>query len=349
MLLSDSLTRIRRLLRDTTSEIFSDDMLLKLWNIVQVNLVSRTGILVRPINISVPAITYTTYTHEWERDFVAKPSTLLYNYIGEYTYTQPWEVLVDVELAPAVTGGNTGTQSWEGFYDTMQNRIKHYFPDDFDGLIYAAYDNKPIETVIRKSVDAVDSVAFKTGSGTRPVLYTDDLGSDNNSFYLYMRVDGVYGCSDYGGDYGEIAYDSNDEINPTTDYGVVIFGATADVDSNLGISVSQQSSEDSIYMIYKYLPKQIYSLSETLTLPRFVIKYIEYGVLEMAFAMETDLANEKLMKQFYNMYERGVQILVRLMSRTKSMRTYKLASQESSIRRSRKLADLPSHYESYWR
>ena len=64
MLLSTSLDRIRVLVRDTNSSIFTDDFLIRTWDEVQMQVALRTAIFERVINLSVPAVSYATYTHQ---------------------------------------------------------------------------------------------------------------------------------------------------------------------------------------------------------------------------------------------------------------------------------------------
>ena len=347
MLVSESVTRIRRLIRDTNSSVFSDSSIISVFNETQMQVALRTAIFERVVNLAVPAIALFTYTHRWEEDYVARPSTLLYNFMASYTYTQPFEPLVDAGIVPTVTGGYTGTQQFEVLYATLQNRMRHYFPDDFVELLYAAYDNAPIDCIYRENVGSIDS-AFKTLAGVKPSIYVED--KESNTFFLYPRVQ-VNGITEIDSDYGEIAYDdaSNNSLNPSTDYGVIVFGTVEDMDSSYGVITRAQVSADALQIVYRYTPVEVSSLTQTLEWPDWVVKYIECRVISRLLVMETDLFNKDMSQMFHNLYAAGLEIVKGYKSKQNSVRRYKMDSTGMHPRRSRKLADLPSHFPSLWR
>lgn len=348
MLVSDSITRLRLTLRDLDETIFTDSSIVKVWNEIQMEF-AVTGLLARAINLPVPAIAIATYTQLWESDFLAKPAALLYSFMSAYSYTQPWEPGVVVDTAPSVTGGYTASQMWEGFYAATQNRQLHYYPDDLLDPVFCAYDNEPIEWIFREQVEG-GNTAFKTKSGDTPFVYVEDRAS--RVFFLYPKVVDTYGIIDIDTDYGEVVYDSdtsNASINPATDYGVIVFGSEAEVDSDYGVVIRAQTPDDAFYLIYKHLPIPVVSTTQTIEWPRWCVKYIEAGVLSRLFKAETDLFNVSLSNFFFDRFQFGLAACRTLKEKQYSMRTTRLASiQHGNNRRARKLADLPSHYPSYW-
>ena len=347
MLLSTSLDRIRVLVRDTNSSIFTDDFLIRTWDEVQMQVALRTAIFERVINLSVPAVSYATYTHQWEEDYITRPATAIYNFISTYTYTQHWEVMFDSGVDEDITGGVTGTQNWEVLYASLQNRLRHYFPDDYIEMTYAAYDNRPLECIYREDVGNVGQ-SFKTLSGTKPSLYVED--KESNTFFLYPRVE-VNGITEVSGEYGEVVYaeGSNDSLNPSTDYGVIVFSLAEDMDSNYGVVIRVQVPEDALQIIYRYTPNHLTASTDTIEWPKWVVKFMECRVISRLLVMETDLFNKDFAQLFHNLYEAGLKIIERYKSKQNSVRRYKMDSSGAMAKRSKKLADLPSHYESYWR
>lgn len=347
MLVSDSLTRIRRLVRDTNSSVFTDIVLIRVWNEVQMQVALRTFVFERVINLSVPAISLYTYTHRWEEDYIARPSTIIYNFMSGFTATQPWEFSQLTGVESTISGGFTGTQQWEVVYASLQNRLRHYFPDDYIELLYAAYDNKPIDCIYREDVGSVE-MSFKTLSGIRPSIYIED--KESNTFFLYPRVE-VNGITEANSDYGEVVYDdsSNASLNPSTNYGVIVFGTTEDMDSDYGIITRAQVSANALQMVYRFTPLPITAANATLEWPRWIVKFIECRVISRLLVMETDLFNKDMAQMFHNLYESGLEIITKYKSKQASLRKYKFDDIGAMAKRSRKLADLPSSYPSYWR
>lgn len=348
MELSSSLDRIRLLARDTAETVFSDDALIRLWDDVQQEFARGTMLLERVLNLPVPAVALNTYTHLWEEQYSARPSAIVYSFSTLYTFTQPWEPIVEgPQTEPQVTGGYTGTQMWESFYVDTQNRLFHYFPADYLQASFVAYDDKPVDWIFRTEVEGRNTV-FKTHSGIRPLLYVED--NQSGVFYAYPRLDERYGIVDINSDFGELVYDPDDTINPSTDYGVVVFGDDVEVDSNYGVMISAQTSPDAIYMLYCYIPAPVTSSTQTLEWPRWCLKYIEAGVLAKLLKAETDLQNLQLASFFEQRYRAGLRVVDNIKQQRKAMRTYRFDQLEfGRDRRGKRLADLPSAYPSYWR
>lgn len=351
MVLADSIERIRLLVRDNAASVFSDEALVRLWDEVQQEFARETELLERVLNLPVPAIALNTYVHLWEEQYSARPSALVYSFTSLYSYTQPWEpVVVGPQTAPAVVGGYTGTQMWESFYVATQNRLFHYFPVDYIKTTFVAYDDKPVDWIFRTEIEGRNTV-FKTHSGLRPLLYVED--NQSGLFYAYPRLTGAYGIVDINSDFGELVYDPStaaDGINPSTNYGVVTFGDSVEVDSNYGIMISAQTSADAFYMLYTHTPVPVTSASQDLEWPRWCIKYIESGVLSKLLKAETDLQNVQLAGFFAQRYQAGLQVVVHVKKQRAAMRTYGFDQLEAGkSRRGRRLADLPSQYSSYWR
>ena len=347
MLVSDSITRIRRVIRDTNSTVFSNDAIIRVWNETYKRFCAETGILQTYTVLPIPPFTLMTFTHRWEEDFSGSPSNVLHNFISPFTYTQPWEPAVVLSLDDQPSGGFTSTQGWESFYVTIQNRIPHYFPDDFIEGLFAAYDEKPIEWIFRKEIEE-DNTAFKTREGVYPSMYIEN--AESRIFYLYPKVTETYGGTDMSSDYGVLVYDSEGTLNPTsTNFGLLTFATNEDIDNDFGILTYYQPEASNLYLIYKREPLTIDSLSQTIEVPKWCVKYIEFEVMARLLEMETDLFDLELSKHFRDMYKMGLEKVSKFLSRTKTLRTYKLASDVGWKRQQRRLADLPSHYPSYWR
>lgn len=345
MLLSESITRIRRILRDRDGGVVSDAAIIRMWDKVQNRYVVETGILESFVDLPVPPTAYATYTQEWENDFTSKPSTIIYNFLAPYSYTQPWEPVADVGQSPLTSGGVTCTQGWESFYDTIQNRVPHHFPDELSSLVFIAYDQKPIEAVHSKSVEE-GNTAFKSRNGVYPYIYIDDSGS--GEFYLYPRVDAVYGLDDLSDENGAIAYDDSGTITFDSDYGVSVFSTTDTLSSNYGVVVNYQTEDDALHLIYKRFPQAVNESTDVIDLPRWCVQYVEWGVLAELFKTNTDLFNKELSTHFESRFVAGISVGRFVSSKRRTMRKYILSGRNVQGNQ-RALADLPSHYPSLWR
>lgn len=346
MLVSESITRIRRTLRDRDGDVFTDTTIIRLWNKTLMKFCRETGILERQTHLPVPPMSHSTYTHRWEEEYTSRPSSLLYSFLSPFTYTQPWEPCSVVGTSPEPTGGYTITQGWESHYVDTFSRVRHYFPDDYLSPIFIAYDEKPIEWVFRREV-AEGNTSFTTKAGDYPSIYIED--NESLVFYLYPKVTANYGCQDLVGDYGVLIYDDSSTITLDSDYGVIIFTEDDDISGNYGVTVRYQTPEDAIYLVYQVKPLEIADDGQTIEVPKWSVKYIEAGVLSLLFKMESDLQSLPLSEHFEGRYEAGVKITEHFKSKQRTMRGYKFRGPQYKQGQRRKLADLPSHYPSYWR
>lgn len=345
MKVSESITRLRRILRDRDSHVFTDGVIVRVWNEIYLKFSAQSGVLNGVVNLPVPPTSYTTYTQEWEEEFTAKPSSLVYNFLSPFTYTQPWEPVAELGVNPQTTGGFTCTHGWESHYEDIQNRVKHHFPDDYLSSIYTAYDNKPINWVYRKEVEFGNTV-FKDRTGVYPSIYVDSV--ESMDFYLYPKVTSTYGLTDITGDYGELVYDSTGTLTFDSDYGVGVFSSSDDMSSNYGCIVMYQEIENAIHLIYKKKPREVTQSTDDIEIPKWCVKYVEFGVLSRLFQMNSDVYNKQLGDYFSQRYEFGLETTQIAISKMRGPRVYKRDDMRGVGQVGRKLADLPSHYPSYW-
>jgi len=346
MNLGDSRNKIRRMVRDKGSNIFSDSQIDRIWNEMQYKFAADTDILEEEVVLPVPALIQMVYTYRWEDEYAGKPSNLLYSFMDDYTYTQPWEPIILRPITPTIDGGITSTQSWEAFYANVQNRLVHYFPSDYLTYSFVAYDEKPIESQNRKKLDTGNE-AFLTKTGVNPVLYVDDYSS--GIFYLYPKVTSAYGGQELNLDTGVVGYDSGGNINPDNDYGAVVYSSEYHIDNDYGVVTSFNIPANNLTLIYSRIPRMISEDTNKSDLPMWCLKYVEFAVLERLFRMETDIQNLELSQHFGDRYNAGLRLVSEYKSNCKTMRAYKLEQENHKTNYRRRLADLPSHYPSYWR
>ena len=346
MQVSTSITRIRRLIRDNDADIFSDEAIMRIWSEIQQKFCMETGLLETYTVLPVPPTTFITYTHRWEEEFSGKPSNVLYSFMDSYTYTQPWEPSVTMGAEEQAVGGITSTHQWESFYAVIQNRILHYFPSDFIQAVYVAFDEKPIEFRTRNQIQKGNE-AFKTREGVYPYIYVEDL--ESLTFHLFPKVTDTYGNSDINSEYGVVAYDEDGNINPTSsDYGVVTFASDADIDGDYGEVVYYQGMENNLYLIYLRRSLPFTSSNQSVDVPDWCVKYIEFGVMSRLLEAETDLFDLNLSKHFTSMYKRGITLTKKTISLSHIMRVYRMEGTPNRTREKRRLGDLPSNYPSLW-
>lgn len=345
MILGDSITKVRKLFRDWNKDIFSDAELIRIYNEVMMSFIRETSILETYTAMPVPPTQGTILTFRWEEDYGGKHGNFFYPFNQPYVATQPWEYASSIGVEPQATGGYTSSFAWESVYANLQHRIRHYFPGNFIEALFMAHNERPMEWEFRSNIEK-GNTAFKTKTGVYPIAYIED--SESNSFYLYPKVDGTYGAVDMDSDFGTVVYDEDDNLNPDSDYGVIVKVSGENLVGNYGVVILYQTLDDALYLIYLYLPEKFTSLSQKIELQRWMVKYIEFGVLTRLFQAETDFQNEQLGKYFHARYTAGVEIAGIVKSKRRDMIRYKLSSVGYGTSQ-RRLANLPSQYPSIYR
>jgi len=370
MNLGDSLIKIRRMVRDKNSKVFSDEQITRIYEEVSREFASDTLILEKEIDLPMPGFLEMSLTQEWEKEYsieiwqeiysvnvsiinydtysrgTSLRGGMVFSFSDNYTYTQPWEPSILRGVSPSVSGGITSSQPWESFYATIQNRLVHYFPHDYISYTYVAYDEKPIGVDNKHKMQKHNS-SFFTKFGDYPTMYLDDYGS--GAFYLYPKVNKRYAGNDLTSDHGEVMYDSDTNLEFDSDYGVATFSDAETFDSDYGVIIDYQVPSNNITLVYSRYAISLSGDSTESELPSWTHKYIECGVINKLFRMDTDLQNLLLSKHFKDRYKAGLKLTHLYLSDCKTMRAYKLRQDGVRSNNKKRLADLPSHYPSYWR
>lgn len=173
---NETRTRIRRFLRDPQARIWSDAVLLAMYNDVQREIQIKTQYLTEVKAVRVPPIYDFAYLQDWEWPFLESTTgnyqALRFHQQGEIVYSYRWETqavwgLVD---CTETDDGAHFTQPFEAFMVSGPGDIVPLqFPEGFHQPILVAWDKEPIEPLTRKEITRDDS-SWATRAG-EPFAY----------------------------------------------------------------------------------------------------------------------------------------------------------------------------------
>ena len=204
MKFSDVETRIRRYLRDPNGSIWSQSLLIDLFNQAQDQFNKDTRILVKIGGVHVPGINDFTISYEWENEYTYGSTRRFGEYYDATTYlcTYKWEVAELRGYTPTDTDGYRTTHAWE-IYSTS-NAVEDWdilrFPNDYSESVLVAYNKKQLSRTNETQIMSLDST-YKTRSG-EPYVYIPIYQDQEREFALYPRPSSVTFL-----DYGEVVPD----------------------------------------------------------------------------------------------------------------------------------------------
>lgn len=342
---SDQRTRIRRFLRDPDGNVWSDSLLLRLYNNEQQDVFERTGMLAAVCAIRVPPRYGMAYMFDWEwahRDTTGRAyQCLRLHHQSDVVCCFMWEAEQLSGRAATVTDyGWAFTNPWEAWYaSTPGQLVPVWFPDNFHVARMVAWDKEPIEFVPLKRIQS-DDPTWVTRSGV-PMAYTR-RDATSNEFYLYPRPSAPV-WDDDDGTGNAVLYADDDTVSGDEDVAVqtrtgsLFFG-------NSGIATDVVSADDNVLLVYDARPTDIADDTVESDYPVFLRKYIEYGVIAEAYRANTDGRIESLGDYWAWRKSLGLEALRRLKLKRRTDRNFRLVTQQAPGRRTRREPRLPDGY-----
>lgn len=337
---SDELTVIRRMLRDPSGSIWSDDYLRHLFNDCQQDFQNKTGVLEAVIGQRIPQTYHLAYTQDWEYEHLPTDVSQFYQALAQhddYVVCHRWEPQQITGLAADVSDyGSHFTQPWEGFMDTPGELIKMRFPQNFHHVKFIAYDEEPIAATSKKHVQACDQ-SYVTTEG-EPVAYYPYDGVDQ-SYVLYPKPSASFDNEVEGE--GLALFADGDTEDTTTG---TIATRTGSYDDGIGAAFDIVDTENSVFVVYGVSPTEIQTALDEPDFPLFLRKYIRFCVIARAYGGNNDGRIPSLSAYWWNRYNRGIQFVRRYLRNRRMDRDYRLTTKGNARRRSVQHPRLPDGY-----
>lgn len=329
-----SITRIRRLVKDTGSNVFVDARLLRLYNRARTRLFRETKMRVRGAVLPNPSVIFYGICHRWEGGHVSGLSSWEPFFIEAVNYlicTQPWEVQTGVASSIVdAEGGYVVSSTHDIIHAEHQNLIPHVLPSDFHTLLYMAWRDKCVY-VMRKDWIMDYDRNWKNKQSDEVLFAYLDLHPGERKFVPFpcpthesteISRDGAIGA-------GFLSYvESGDPDDLDWDSGSV--GSVYDItkinpeDEGSGVVMEVATSSEGFTAFFVCVPEDVAATTETDILPRPFRKYVEFLAASEALGSDTDL-KDTMKSQFLQMrYKMGVQLIVGLKQRLRAARVYKL-------------------------
>lgn len=331
MIWGDELKRVRRYLRDPSGTIWTDDFLRHLWNDCVQDFLRQTIILEDIHAQRVPGLFQCAYLYDFEYRFLNQDQTQFYqalNQHDDYVICHRWETQEITGIDSDVSDyGAHFTQPWEACMGMLPGEtLKFKFPANFHELKFIAYDEEPITPTSKKAVQSSDP-SYITREGEPFAYYVEDEG--DNTYVLYPRPSTVF-VNDLEGE-GMAFFAEGDTEDTTTGQIAVREGSTDS--SDIGGAVDIVDTADNLFMVYTIAPIDVESVSDELSIPNFLCKYVRCGVIARAYGGNNDGRIRSLSDYWENRYRMGIVVTKRYMTNKRQDRDYRLSG--GSVRRRR--------------
>jgi len=310
---ADELTKIRRYLRDPDGNIWSDGLLMDLWNEVSADLQNRTNLLEDIASISVPPRYQQSYTHDWEVQFIASGETAyrcFRNQGNSYSFTSRFEAQIYAGIgSDGSDEGRAFTHPWEAWVKTdVGAEVPFPLPNSFHRMKWISYDKDPLSITTRRRVQDTGS-SWVLSTGTPQVYYHMD--EFENQIVLWPRPT-TADWQDVTGS-GMLTHISGD--TNAVDTGTIIRRTGTFLSADRGIAVNAIESADNVLISFDVSPTEVTSQGSAIDWPPFLTKYVRYGVLQRAYAANTDGRIPSLGAYWKDRYLLGIQVLKQFRAR----------------------------------
>ena len=332
---------IRRYLRDPDANIWSNDLLMGLYNQAQNELQQRSGILEDVAGVYIPPMFNASYMQDWEYGHISGTAKYrcLRNNGNNFTCCYRWEIQQNYGTAGDTPDeGIAYSHPWEAFAGETPNMPPAIpLPRNTHTIKAMFHDSWPIPAELKKRISA-DDPSWVTRSGTPLSYYQEDTTS--NQFYLYGQPSTITWTDEDGS--GPVTSVEDYTVGSETGTITQITGGLLSGES--GIDVSVVGDDNNILMVYDITPVDIESVGDESDFPQYLNKYIRYRVLQLAYSANTDGRIQSLGEYWGQRAIIGLKIVIKFMQNRFRDRDYCLKTQDRRPARNIRHPRLPSTY-----
>lgn len=323
---SESVTRLRRMLRDPDGQIWSTDDLVTYFNDAQVEIAMKTGLLVRVENHYYPPQYDASYLYDWEREYLegTRYQALVVNQANGDVITYPWEAAYWLSTQETDDRETHYTQPWESHYTTTAETPAIPLHAKFDKMLFIAYDETRLLPTTKKELAAADPY-YQDREGFVTHYYRPDDYS--NLLYPYPKP-------------GSITEQETTEDEIFEDGGGIISSDEVWMDeADIGIMTDEINQVDAFVMVYQAQPNEITDTVDDIDWQPWQVKYIEYATLERAYGADTDGFIPSLRDYWKQRKDLGINALKKFKRMTLTDRDYCLGGPKKLPRSRLRLPD----------
>jgi hypothetical protein len=298
----DSITRMRRMLRDPNGIIWTDDDITSYFNESQIEIAQKTQTMEKVATFQYPPLYTWGYMNDWEYQHCSgdRFQSLTIDQNTGAVICYPWEPGYWIDNSPTSDEGIRSTLPFEVLCSssmTPAEPIEMLLDSAFLRMSYSAFDKWPITPLTMREVINNDRF-YKTRVGSRVLWYyrPDEYGY---KIIPYPRP-------------ASVNWQDTSNTSGMSDTAGIIADPTVLYSQDVGLPISVVQLTGALFTIYDAMPYPVESVQDTLYWPDWFVKYVEYGALERAFAADTDGYIPSLRDYWQKRKDLGIEVLKRL-------------------------------------
>ena len=270
---NNSLTKLRRFLRDPDGDIWSSDDLLMFWNDALLEISQKTHILEKVLCLRWPPEYDHVVCHDWEKEFVEGD---ILNFgelwqVRNVVVTFPWEAGYYLDTLDASGENYVIVHPWELMHVNAGHTVYINLHNQTYRIKLMAFDDEIIEARTQSEIAHQDRW-YKTTTGTPRYYWQKDEYTNQIALFPRPSVADLQET-----DYTDLLADDGGALS---NYGWLDY-------SDDKIFADIINSENALLCVFEPIPNEATFTSEN-EFPPWLIKYVEYATLERAYGADTD-------------------------------------------------------------
>jgi len=283
MLVSGSITKIRRLIGDVEEDIFTDAQILTVLGRVQQDFCREVAVELGIILLKAPPHIDYTITHGFEEGYCSGGVFLAGFEGATQNATQPWEL--EADYTQTSDGGNTVTGGADiPHVDNLQQPLPFYMPSDVYAVKSLLWNSKVVTQRSKERIDEEYSDGYYNVGDV--VDFFDTHASARNRALYTRSIPTVYQESG----------------------------------TNQASQVSEELLSDVFYVFCQLVPHRPTVISDTIEVYEPFVKYIEFGVASRLYAADTEKHSELWSSHYESRYRMGGKLCLNAVNKGYEMR-----------------------------
>ena len=283
MLVSESITKVRRLIGDVEEDIFTDAQILTVFGRVQQDFCREVAVELGIILLKAPPHIDYTVMHRFEEGYCSG-GIFLAGFEGEtLNSTQPWEL--EAGYAQNSEGGNTITSGADvPHISTLQQPVPFYMPSNIYAIKSLLWDSKVVEQRSKERIDEEYNDGYYA-IGDSIDFFDTHISSRNRAFYT-RSIPTVYQTSG----------------------------------TNQASQIDEALLSDIFYVFCQLVPDRPTTVSDTIEVYEPFVKYIEYGVASRLYSADTEKYSELWSAHYDSRFRMGSKLCLNAVNKGYEMR-----------------------------
>jgi len=345
---NQSLTKMRRFLRDSDANIWDSEQIRLYWNQAALEIADKIGFIERLRAYPYPPIYIHSFMWDWETANIEGENYQCLSYwptrdmVGCY----PWEPGYYLEDMSLGDDGYRFIHPWESEYGAPADPVRIKLHEKFHEMVFCAFDEEQVYPIAERELAVTDRY-YRTTEGHTTNYYRAD--EYENTMILYPRPGSVTWDEAFW--LLDDASESFDDDDDSGSQGIHTFREDGFDEQDTGIIWDMVDIDGQLFMIFQALPDTVEDDTESWddelsSWPPYMIPVVEYATLERCYGADTDGFIPSLRDYWELRKKIGIEAIKQFKIKRLADRDYRMGGRLKPVRS--RHPRLPSGYPAIW-